>query len=100
VSRFPLKLEKTYFNAGFFNVRVGFDEYVRHDNGPITLILGDDGRSTQGIVSRTANRNGTARIFGRQPLREWFQTNFSLYDIVNVDFVSFERIRLGRPLEK
>lgn len=97
---FPLKLEKTYFAKGFFNVRVGYDKYVRHDSGPVTLILGDGRHSVQGEVNRTANQNGTARIFGGDALRDWFQANFGLYDIVNVEFLSYERIRLSKPIEK
>jgi hypothetical protein len=94
---FKLRLESTYYNRGFFNVRVGFDDYVRPTAGPVTLLLGEREQQIGGYVDRTANQNGTARIFGRSPLKDWFQTNFAMYDIVDVDFLSFEIIHLREP---
>jgi len=96
---FKLRLEPTYYNHGFFNVRVGFDGYVRPTTGPVTLLLGNTDRQISGYVDRTANRNGTARIFGRFALKDWFQTHFALYDIVDVDFLSFDVIRLRESEE-
>ena len=94
---FKLRLEPTYYSRGFFNVRVGFDDNVRPTPGPITLLLGKNNQHIAGHVDRSANRNRTARIFGRAPLKEWFQTHFALYDIVDVDFLSFDIIRLREP---
>ena len=68
-----LRLEPTYRKQGFFNVRVDFDRFVTRDERPIDLYLGDASEPVQGRVDRKANRNGTARIHGRKPLREYFQ---------------------------
>ena len=84
---FPLRLEKTYYNNGFFNVKVDFDHLVRSDDGPITLQLGD-GLSIEGYVSRRTQGNDTARIFGRAQLRDWFQQNYTMGDTVPVRFVA------------
>jgi hypothetical protein len=94
---FKLRLERTYYDHGFFNVWVEFDDYVRPTTGPVALLLGEADRKIVGCVNRTANRNGTARIFGRSPLKDWFQTYFAVYDIVDVDFISFQIIRLHKP---
>ena len=57
---FHLRLEKTYYERGFFNVTRDFDHFVRSDDGPISLQLGD-GWSIEGHVNRRAQRNGMAR---------------------------------------
>lgn len=83
---YHLKLEKSYYNKGFFNIPVAFDGYIRDNDGPVTLVLG--GREIETQVNRRANMNGTARLNRRAELRDWFQRNFSLGDTVRVTFVS------------
>ncbi|MBW8011595.1 MAG: hypothetical protein FVQ83_10205 [Chloroflexi bacterium] len=89
---YKLKLYKTYYNNGFFNVPVDFDKYVQREDGPIIIII--DGREIDARVDHRANLNGTARVFGRSELRDWFQSNFDMFDIVNVEFESPRLIRL------
>ena len=91
---FPLKLEKTYYKHGYFNVKVRYDEFVREDYGPVCLVL-KGGREIKGLVQRNANGNGTARVFGNKPLRNWFQANYGQGDEVPVVFESKKRLRLG-----
>lgn len=90
---FLLKLHKTYYDQGFFNVTIDFDCYVRDEEGPIPLFLGTD-VVIEGKINRHANQNATARIHGGAPLRDWFQQNFACGDVVNVDLSSMSRIRL------
>ena len=92
-----LTLYKTYYNQGFWNVPVDLDRYVRKDEGPITLVLGQSGLEVQAFVNRSANQNGTARIMGRSALRKWFQQNYDVMDDVPVRFVAPNRITLGGP---
>ena len=54
---FYLRLEKTYYERGFFNVTREFAHYVGGD-GPVTLVLPDSNRIA-GRVDRRANQNGT-----------------------------------------
>ena len=91
-----LTLHRTYYMKGFFNVRVDFDRYVRSDDGPVKLVCGDH-IQVAGRVTRTANLNGTARIFGGAALRDWFQMNFEQGETVKVDFVGLDRILLQVP---
>lgn len=91
--RFPLNLHKTYYEQGFFNVTVGFDGYVRDEEGLIPLLLGA-GVVIEGRIDRHVNQNATARIHGGVQLRDWFQQNFACGDVVNVDLSSTDQIRL------
>jgi len=91
---FRLKLEKTYYEKGFFNVPVDFDRYVLASDGLIELILGKGNLPITGKVYRTANQNGTARIWGGAKLRDWFKANFKSHDIVTVDFTSLQTAKL------
>ena len=91
---FHLRLEKTYYERGFFNVTRDFDHLVRSDDGPISLQLGD-GWSMEGNVNRRAQRNGTARVMGGACLRDWFQQNYTKGDRVPVTFVTPSLLIIG-----
>ena len=91
---FPLRLEKTYYNKGFFNINRDFDYLVRSDEGPITLQL-SGGRLIKGYVNRRAQNNGTARVMGYTSLRDWFQQNYTMGDTVPVTFNSPDRLTVG-----
>ncbi len=94
---FPLVLQKTYYEQGFFNVTVDFDQYVRQSDGSISLVIGEAGQRIQGKINRRANMNGTARIMGGRELRDWFKSNFSVLDRVDVDLGSSDAIHLSKP---
>lgn len=96
MATFPLKLHPTYFNQGFFNVRVDYDRYVRRTEGPVRLRLGRNGAEVEATINRRANMNGTARIMGGVPLREWFQSSFQPMDTVSVDLSSEDLIILDK----
>jgi hypothetical protein len=91
---FQLVLHETYYQKGFFNIPVAFDQSVRDDNGTIRIYLGNTDDYIDGRVDRTANLNGTARIFGGRELRDWFQREFNIKDVVTVKFLSPEVILL------
>ncbi len=93
---FDLTLQKTYFKMGFFNVGVGCDRHVRKTEGPVRLRLGRDGREVAARVDRHATQNGTPRIMGGVPLRDWFQANFKPMGTVAVDLASHDVIVLDR----
>lgn len=70
---FILTLQETYHKRGFFNVPVGVDRYLGKDDTPIKIYCGREKLAVTGTINRTANTNGTPRIMGAVPLREWFQ---------------------------
>jgi len=94
---FTLTLEPTYYDRGFFNVTVDYDPYVRQQEGPVHLIVGEDGEQTiEGHIDRRSNQNGTARIHGGNRLRDWFHAHFQPMDAVAVDLSSPGLIQLMR----
>jgi len=70
---FILTLQDTYHRRGFFNVPVNSDKYFGRDNQNIKIYCGREKLEVIGKINRTANTNGTPRIMGAVPLREWFQ---------------------------
>ena len=90
---FRLKLWKTYYNQGFFNIRRAYDHNVGKE-GLVKLMLGGDGQ-IEGHVDRRSQRNGTARIIGGTALRDWFQATYSEGDAVPVRFEAPHRLVLG-----
>ncbi len=94
---YHLTLHKTYYDKGFFNLGVDVDKYVKSENGPITIRLGESKIEIEGRVDRDANLNGTPRIHGGMELQNWIQKNFELKDVVNVLVVSPNEIWLKKP---
>lgn len=92
-------LERTYYAKGFFNVKVAYDSHIRKTEGTIAIQLGPRGRVIPGKVSRTANLNGIARIFGGAALRDWFRAHFEQLDTVTVEVVAPEHIVLYPPVQ-
>ena len=92
---FHLELHQTYYDQGFFNVIREFDRYVRPDDGSVVLVLGQNGREIGARVDRRAQSNGTARILGRAALRDWFQEEYEVGDIVPVRFDAPDRMTMG-----
>ena len=81
---YKLTLHKTYYDKGFFNLGVDIERFVRPDSGPIMIVLGDSKEIIEGHVDRTANMNGTPRVFGGTELQHWIQSHFDLKDEINV----------------
>lgn len=70
---FILKLQETYHRTGFFNVPVKCEKYFGSDEQTIKIYCGQERLLVTGKINRTANGNGTPRVMGALPLREWFQ---------------------------
>jgi hypothetical protein len=92
---YKLKLYRTYYRNGFFNIPVSYDRYVRSDNGPINLFIPSTGQTIPGIVNRDANNNHTARVMGGVNLRDYFQRYHEEGDIIRVEFVDMKKIQIG-----
>jgi hypothetical protein len=93
---FELKLHKTYFEKGFFNVTVEFDRFLGSNLESIHMHIGETEETISGYINRTANKNGTARIMGGKELREWFQAGFQEKDTVFVEILSPTSLRMGK----
>jgi len=90
-----ISLGRTYFNQAFFNVTTGHSNLIGTDGSAIQIQLGNNSeRTIQGYINRTANSNGTPRIMGGQAYRTWIQDNFNLNEIMKVDIISPNSIRI------
>lgn len=92
---FKLKLQSTYYRTGFFNIGVEHSRFVRPDDGPITILIGDDGLRIEAQVNRRANGNGTPRIMGGTPLRDWFQRNRREFDVIEINLSGPDLMIIG-----
>lgn len=70
---FSLTLQETYYRTGFFNVGVPYSAYFAGGKANITICCGAEKLPVYGKINWPANTNGTPRIMGGLPLREWFQ---------------------------
>ncbi|WP_269243190.1 GIY-YIG nuclease family protein [Flavobacterium limnophilum] len=94
---FNIELGKTYYNQGFFNVKVEFSELLGADKEIIEIQLGDESENIiKGYINRTANDNGTPRIMGGKTLTYWIKKNFKLGEIMNVEILSSVAIKITK----
>jgi len=93
---YRMKLHKSYFERGFFNIPVAFDRFVSPSEGQIAVLL-EEGLVLEARLDRTSNSNRTARIHGGRQLRTWLHANFKVQDEVDVEFISPTVIRLDVP---
>lgn len=94
---YELTLHPTYYDKGFFNLGVAVDTLITPGSGPVTIELGGSHRSIEGRIDRSANLNGTPRIFGGAELRNWLQANFQMGDRVDVHILEPARLRIVAP---
>ncbi len=93
---FKLTLQKAYHEGGFFNITREYDHLIRRDEGEITLGVDTEDTTFVGRVDRQANGNGTARIRARG-LKDWFQRHYKMMDVVEVEIVSPQLLKLKYP---
>ena len=89
---FQIRLGKTYYEQGFFNVPLASDALITEEECKLSL---PNGIEIMARVDRNANRNKTARIFGRAALMHWFQENYNLDETVPAFIVDNANINLG-----
>ena len=93
--RYRMEIHMITYEKGFFNVPVAYDDYVTRQEGAMDIRIDD--QILIGRVTRKANPNGTARIFGGAALRDWFQMHFKLGDKACVEFMSPKQVRISKP---
>jgi ribonuclease VapC len=91
-------LHRTYYQQGFFNVPVEHDKRFGPHNSKIEILLEDATDPIDGVINRTAQRNGTARILGHARLRDYFRSHFQPGDSVSLMIESPQRIRIRTTL--
>ena len=82
---FTVRLGKTYYERGFFNVPVVFSELFGSHGATVDLYCGTERAVVRAILDRKANQqSGTPRIYGKSELGYWFQRRFKLDDMLKV----------------
>ena len=84
---YKLKLHKTYYDKGFFNLGVAVSRFVRKTSGPARLLLGAKQIPFEVSVNREANQNGTPRVMGGVKVRDWIQKNLQEMQTVDVEII-------------
>jgi hypothetical protein len=86
---FMVRLGKTYYERGFFNVPVAFSQLFGGHGASIELHCGDERACLRATLDRKANQqSGTPRIYGKSELAYWFQRRFRLDDMLKVTVLS------------
>jgi len=86
---FTVRLGKTYYERGFFNVPVVFSELFGSHGATVDLYCGTERAVVRAILDRKANQqSGTPRIYGKIELGYWFQRRFKLDDVLKVTVLS------------
>lgn len=86
---FTVRLGKTYYERGFFNVPVVFSELFGAHGATVDLYCGTERALVRASLDRKANQqSGTPRIYGKNELGYWFQRRFKLDDALRVTVLS------------
>ncbi|MEL0082092.1 MAG: hypothetical protein VW985_03505 [Gammaproteobacteria bacterium] len=94
---FLVKLGKTYYNQGFFNVPVDYSRYFPRDGMQIRVILGSSGTHLSATVNRRANKGTDApRIMAGARFADWVKNTFRLGEHMRVTVESKTEIRVAR----
>ena len=99
---FTIVLHKSMYSRGYFNVPRVSDHLVAEDDVCAVRLSLPSGNILNARLNRKLNRNGTARIIGNAPLRDWFREMFDVKDKVYVHVVDQYQFRLtatrGEPV--
>jgi hypothetical protein len=99
VISFEIILGIAYYNQGFFNVSMAYNEIFGYDKSLIEIQLGENPENKiQGYVNRTANSNGTPRIMGGKVLTEWIKKHYRQGDLLRIDILSNDSIKLNEKI--
>lgn len=91
---FELQLGIAYYNQGFFNVPVKYQEFFGSDGEEIEIYLGDIESPIVGYINRTANRNATPRIMGGKEMKHWIMGGFKQGDHLKICVFSCHSVRV------
>lgn len=87
-ARFTVRLGKTYYNQGFFNVPVAFSHHFGEHGAAVKLYCGSERALLMGVLDRKANQNSkTPRIYGKTELARWIQGRLKLDGFLEVTVV-------------
>lgn len=94
VKDFHVVIGATYWRQGFFNVPAASQASIGADGEKIEVYLSDALLPVLGTINRRCTGNGTPRIMGGVPLRDWFQANLRESGSASVEVLSPTSIRI------
>lgn len=82
-----VKMSKTYWNGGYFNLSIKDSIFLSKEPINVTLLLGEN--ADYYITGRFlfATNNKQPRILGNNSLKDWFQNNYKIGDMIKVDII-------------
>jgi hypothetical protein len=81
---------------GFFNVPVAAEKHYGKDKENIDIILGNTKSVIHGHINRSVNKTYSPRIMGGVELRNWFQKNFEINQLLEVSIINPTKIKITR----
>ncbi|MEG3135648.1 GIY-YIG nuclease family protein [Rouxiella sp. T17] len=91
---YTFNMAPTYWKRGFFNVSVASSEEFSYDGDKLTIVNHDGSVILTAIINRTANRTKAPRIMGGTGLRNFFQENYKVDDVVSYRMLSMNTMQL------
>ncbi|CQJ56162.1 GIY-YIG nuclease family protein [Yersinia rohdei] len=85
----------TYWKRGFFNISASSSDEFAHDGEKLTIVNHDGTLILTAIINRTANKSKAPRIMGGTGLRNFFQENYKIDDIVSYRMLSKNTMQLN-----
>ena len=80
-----LKLGKTYFDKGFFNVKMELVQtYFKKNSGVCVFVINEHFFKCN---YKQANHYGQIRIFGKEKLKNFFKENHKINDFIEIKFI-------------
>ncbi|WP_240535164.1 MULTISPECIES: hypothetical protein [Enterobacteriaceae] len=94
IKKFTFNMTDTYWRRGFFNVPVVSSQKFGKDGENIKIVLHDGISSITAMINRTANQSGSPRIMGGVELRQYFQLNYTIGDVVPFEVLTQNMMKL------
>lgn len=92
---YHFNMAPTYWKRGFFNVPVSSSNEFSHDGDNLTIVNSDGTVMLTAIINRTANKSQSPRIMGGAGLRDFFQENYKIDDVVSFRMLSKNTLQLN-----
>ncbi|MEL0554965.1 MULTISPECIES: GIY-YIG nuclease family protein [Enterobacteriaceae] len=92
--KFTFNMTDTYWHRGFFNVPVVSSQNFGKDGENIMIVLSDGVSTITAMINRTANQSGSPRIMGGVELKQYFQRNYAIGDVVPFELITQNMMKL------
>lgn len=95
-SQFKIQLGVAYYNQGFFNVPVKYENTFGSDGEEIEIFVGSEDKPLMGYINRTANTTSAPRIMGGKRLKQWIMSKFEQGEYIEVTVFSSNTVKIDK----